>query len=92
VSNDYRVVAQASSYFTGAYFVGSDADDPYFHQGGYAQIDARLSLQNVVQHWTVDVIGKNLNDRVIFENGLMGLLAWKAEPRNVAVQFRYDWK
>lgn len=91
LSDDYRFVAEATPYFTAGYFVGNDADDPYFRQGGHTRVDARISLQNLASDWAIDIIGKNLTNLALFEAGLTPLRGWKSKPRNIAIQFRYNW-
>jgi iron complex outermembrane receptor protein len=90
----YQFTTEVSPYFTSSY-----NRDPEYDLAGigstagtdaYVRIDARLTLAGPGGHWAVDVIGKNLADRlIIVENGLG--TGWKEEPRNVAVQFRYHY-
>jgi hypothetical protein len=74
-------------YFTSSY----NEQDPYvLGTSAYVRLDARLVLAASGGHWAIDVIGKNLTDRIIVDSGsLYG--ATKEMPRNVAVQFRYRY-
>jgi iron complex outermembrane recepter protein len=88
--NGLKFITEASPFFSSRYYL-HDNDDPFFEQGDYVRLDGRFSLESADGHWGVDVIGKNLTDRVIIA-GVGGLYELsKEEPRNVAVQFRYHW-
>ena len=88
---DYKFTAHLSPYFSSGQFLGGGTDDPLLYIGGYVRLDARLTLQKPDSRWAVDLIGKNLTDRVI-PTYLAGVgPGMKEEPRNVAVQFRYRW-
>jgi len=50
------------------------------------RLDGRLSLEQPGGRWALDLIGKNLTDRIIADFSYSG--ASKEQPRNVAVQFR----
>jgi iron complex outermembrane recepter protein len=91
---EYQFTTEVSPYFTSSY-----NKDPQFDLAGigyaagsdaYYRLDARLTLTGPGGHWAVDVIGKNLADRLIIVNNGFGT-GWKEEPRNVAVQFRYHY-
>jgi hypothetical protein len=56
----------------------------------YVRLDGRITLASSASGWSVDVIGKNLTDKVIIANASI-YVAQKEEPRNVALQFRYRW-
>ena len=65
-----------------------------------AQLDGRLTLEGPNGHWAVDVILKNLTDKIIIFGGAGGTslpasngstLLQIDQPRNVAVQARYQW-
>jgi iron complex outermembrane receptor protein len=95
---DILVTTDITPIISSGYFpVGPGTDDPLLHQGGYYRLDGRISLTREDGPWTVDIIGKNLTDRDI----ITALTLWptsngsslriKEEPRNVAVQFRYNW-
>jgi iron complex outermembrane receptor protein len=92
---NYRFITELSPFFTSGYFLGGDSaatDDPLAYTGGYYRLDARVSLEAPSGHWAVDVIGKNLNDRIILTALQQGIYQGsKEEPRNVAVQFRYRY-
>ncbi len=86
LAGDYRFMTELSPYFTSDYTINNDS----FYSGydGYVRLDARLNLEKEGGPWAIDLIGKNLNDRVIAAGSL---IASKQQPRNVALQFRYHW-
>lgn len=90
VAAGYKLTVELSPYFSSSYFL-HDSDDPFFEQGSYVRLDARVSLGQAEGRWAVDVIGKNLADRVIL--GAFGgyYSASKQEPRSVAAQVRLQW-
>jgi iron complex outermembrane receptor protein len=89
---DYRFTSELICYFTTGYFLQGDAaDDPLLYQGGYVRWDSHLSFQNPDGHWVIDLIGRNLTNRVIVTTFGGPFLAAKEEPANFAVQFRYRW-
>jgi outer membrane receptor protein involved in Fe transport len=85
---DYKFTTALSPYFTSSY----NEQDPYLlGTSGYVRLDARLTLAFPDGRWDVDLIGKNLTDRVIVTSyGNFGPIT-KQEPRNIAVQFRYHF-
>jgi outer membrane receptor protein involved in Fe transport len=98
---EYHFIAELSTYFSTTYnYANNGTDDPLLDQAGYARLDSRLSLEAPDRRWALDVIGKNLTDRIIIAGGTGGtslpsslgsLLLRKDQGRNVAVQFRYQW-
>jgi len=90
LSGAYRLTTQLSPYFSSSYYL-HDSDDPFFQQGGYVRLDARLSLENPDRHWAVDLIGRNLTDRNILAALGSFYTASKQQPRTVAVQARFSW-
>jgi len=89
---NYQFTAELMPYFSTGYFLQGDAsDDPLLYQSGYSRLDGRLAIQNADGHWSVDLIGKNLTNRVILKSFGGPFLASKEEPANFAVQFRYHW-
>jgi iron complex outermembrane receptor protein len=83
---DYKVTAQLSPYVTSSYYTSSD--DPFFLVGGYVRLDGRLTLAKTDSRWAIDVIAKNMTDRIIV--AVPGVYnEAKEEPRNVAAQLRY---
>lgn len=91
ISADYSFIAEVTPYFTSSYFVGNDSADPYFFQKKYMRVDGRISLKNNVHNWSVDLIGRNLTDKNIFQAGITGLRGINGPPRTVAIQARYNW-
>jgi iron complex outermembrane receptor protein len=89
---EFRFTTELSSYFTNGYFLpGDSSDDPSLYQSGYARLDGRLTLQSPHDRWGVDLIGKNLTNRIILTSFGSPNLASKEEPVSVALQFRYYW-
>jgi outer membrane receptor protein involved in Fe transport len=84
-------IAEVSPYITSDYSLHPLTDRQFLWQAGYTRVDARLGLQSADTHWAVDLIGRNITDRVYKIGYAGGYLASKAEPRNVALQVRYQW-
>jgi outer membrane receptor protein involved in Fe transport len=97
----YHFITEADVNATTNYFYGNGGtDDPEQMQPGYARLDGRLTLEGPNGHWAVDVILKNLTDKIIIFGGAGGTslpasngstLLQIDQPRNVAVQARYQW-
>jgi outer membrane receptor protein involved in Fe transport len=92
---NYRFTTALSPYFSSRYNV-----DPALNALGaatgtsaYVRLDGRLTLTTPDGRGSIDLIGKNLTNRVIgsllASNGLYQ--GSKEEPRNVAIQVRYKW-
>jgi iron complex outermembrane recepter protein len=98
---NYRFSAEMGGYFSSNYnYANNGTDDPLLQQPGYIRLDGRLSFESVDQRWAVDLIGKNLTDRIIVAAGTGGtslpsslgsLLLQRQMTRNFALQFRYHW-
>ena len=94
-------ITEADVYASTSYFFAvSGTNDPELSQPGYARLDGRFTLEGPNGHWAVDVILKNLTDKEIFLGGAGGAtlpasqgttLLQLDQPRNVAVQARYQW-
>jgi hypothetical protein len=60
-------------------------------------LDARLGLETPNGRWALDLIGKNLTNRNVLSFAqamplsLGSVAIQKEEPRNVAVQVRFQW-
>ena len=88
LGSDLRLTAEVSPYITSSYNV---EEEPYVRgTHGYLRLDGRLTLAQLAQGWSVDLIGKNLTDRVIIATAAI-YVAQKEEPRNIALQLRYRW-
>lgn len=84
----FKLTSQLDPYITSSYYTQSG--DPFYYVHAYVRLDGQLSLESPDAHWAVDLIGKNLTDRLII--AVPGFTnAAKEEPRNVAVQFRYRY-
>jgi iron complex outermembrane receptor protein len=80
----YKFITELSPYFTSSY----NEQDPYIlGTPGYMRLDGRLTLAMPGGRWDVDLIGKNLTNRIIISSSATG--ASKEEPLNVALQMRY---
>jgi outer membrane receptor protein involved in Fe transport len=98
---NYRFSAEMGGYFSSNYnYANNGTDDDLLQQSGYVRLDGRLSIESVDQRWAVDLIGKNLTDRIIVAAGTGGtslpsslgsLLLQRQMTRNFALQFRYHW-
>ena len=86
---DYKFTTTVSPYFTSSY----NEQDPYLlGTPAYVQVDARLTFESPDRRWALDLIGKNLTDRVIVISGNGTVdTAEKEEPRNFAAQIRFHW-
>ena len=97
----YHFVTETDVYASTNYFFGNTGtDDPLLMQSGYARLDGRLSFESPNERWAVDVILKNLTDKIIFMGAAGGTnlptstgstLLQIDQPRNVAIQARYQW-
>jgi iron complex outermembrane receptor protein len=97
ISGELALVTEATGLFSSAYFL-SGTDDPSVRQSGYGRLDARLGVESTDGRWTAELIGKNLTDRTILTFAAPytlspgSLYAAKQSTRNVAAQFRYQWR
>jgi hypothetical protein len=92
IFDDYRLTADLTPIFNSSYFNSNGTDDPQLLIKSSMRWDGQLTLAQLSKHWAIDIIGKNLTNRVIVvepdQNEIPGA---KQEPRNVALQFRYKW-
>ncbi|MEA2260365.1 MAG: iron complex outerrane recepter protein [Acidobacteriaceae bacterium] len=89
---DYRFDTEVNPYFTSSYWGGTGPDDVIPRTAAYVRLDARVGLESPDRRWTVDLIGKNLTDRIIVTNAQQTIYeVTKEQPRNVALQFRYHF-
>jgi iron complex outermembrane receptor protein len=87
LSDAYRLITELSPYFSSRY----NEQDPYVvGTAGYMRLDARVGLETSDHRWAVELIGKNLTDRVIVDVGDLYEPS-KEQPRNVAIQARFHW-
>ena len=97
----YHFITEADVYASTTYFYGNGGtDDPEQMQPGYARLDGRLSFEGPSGRWAVDLILKNMTDKIIILGGAGGTslpvstgstLLQVDQPRNVAIQARYQW-
>jgi outer membrane receptor protein involved in Fe transport len=89
---NYRLISDLSPFFQSQYFNSNGTDDPNDLIKASIRLDAKLTLEQTSQNWAIDLIGKNLTDRVIVvlpsSNEVPG---GKQEPRTVAIQGRYKF-
>ena len=95
IQSAYKFTVQLNPYFTTSY-----GNDPQLQAiglgylagtGGYVRLDGGLTFAASNNRWAVDLIGKNLTNRVIIDNGMSFPNASKEEPRNIALQVRYHY-
>jgi outer membrane receptor protein involved in Fe transport len=92
VMGGYKLTGSLTPIFTSSYYNSNGTDDPLFRIPGSVRLDGKLTLDNPTERWAVDLIGRNLTDKVIpLSIGSNTTQGGKEEPRNVAVQFRYRW-
>jgi outer membrane receptor protein involved in Fe transport len=88
----FRFVTELTPYFTSSYWGGTGPDDVIPKTAGYIRLDARIGLESPDHQWAVDLIGKNLTDRIIVTNAQQSIYELtKQQPRNVAIQIRYNF-
>jgi iron complex outermembrane recepter protein len=84
VGGGYRLTTALSPYFTSRY--NPDPDGIYPSLGNYVRLDGRVTLEPPGGHWVLDIIGKNLTNRLILTSRNT-----KEEPWNVAGQLRFQF-
>jgi iron complex outermembrane receptor protein len=84
----YQLTTELSPYFTTDYFINGSTRDPYNRENGYTRLDGRLSFGKPGGHWTIQLIGQNLTDKVI-ANPVNLYYARKEAPTNFVLQFTY---
>ena len=93
---DYTLTTELTGLYAGRQFIDPN-DEPYLEQRPYFRLDGRLSLETADGRWAFDLIGKNMTDRVIVTSAagwplaLGSRLLRKEEPRNFALQARFNW-
>ena len=95
VGRGMKLSVSADPYVSSSYIIlpGEEAT----RQSSYVRWDAKISLSGPDDRWSLDVIGKNLNDKSIlnfasaYPTSLGTFLLAKEETRNIAVQFRIKW-
>ena len=88
LSDGVNLLTQLRPYFTTSY--NPDPDGLFPSVGGYVRLDGRISLESTDDRWAVDLIGKNLTNRIIVTDYVPDQ-AVREPPRSVAVQVRYHW-
>ena len=89
LAGDYQFTTALSPYFTSSY--NPDPDGIYRALGDYMRLDARLTLAWPANRWAVDLIGKNLTNRLIETSGALNGGGHKEKPRILALQFRRNF-
>lgn len=94
VSDSVQFITEGTAIFSTEYQT-YPSDDFRTAQPGYTRIDARVGIESRDGRWGVDVIGKNLNNRIIrtvsaYEPLAVGpLIQERKQLRNIALQVRY---
>jgi hypothetical protein len=89
LGRDLRLITELSPYFTTRYNINQD--DPIHEIHGYARLDGKISLEGPQNRWAVDLIGKNITDRVIPITTITSAQDGKERPGSVALQARFQW-
>jgi outer membrane receptor protein involved in Fe transport len=87
----FRFTTDLSPFFSSSYNLDRDN---FFPLGtpAYVRLDGGLTLDTPDGHWAIDLIGKNLTDRIIILNPNSDIYDRANEqPRNVAIQVRYHF-
>lgn len=90
LSDNYAATFEVTPFFTTKFFTSSATNDPLSEVPGYLYLDARITLAAIGRSWAVDLIGKNLTDRIIPIRNQNGF-GQKREPRTGAIQLRYSF-
>jgi iron complex outermembrane recepter protein len=96
VLGHFIITSELTTGFSTEYYIAPTLDEG-LRQGGYARLDSRFTFESSRGNWAVDLIGKNLTSRKVLSYGsnlpasLGSLLLQKEQPRNAALQFRYQW-
>ena len=87
---DFRLTAEVTPIFESPYFNSNGSDDPVMLIKSSLRWDGRITLEQPDKRWAIDLIGKNITNRVIAvaQNASIG---GKEEPVNVSLQLRYHW-
>jgi hypothetical protein len=91
VPGGFRFTTDLSPFFSSSYNLDRDN---FFPLGtpAYVRLDGGLTLDTPDGHWGIDLIGKNLTDRIIILNPNSDIYDRANEqPRNVAIQVRYHF-
>lgn len=97
VSDGVQLVTEGTAIFSTSYQT-YPSDDFRTLQPGYTRLDARIGIESRDGRWGVDVIGKNLNNRIIrtvsaYEPLAFGpLIQERKQLRNIALQVRYRFR
>ncbi len=93
-----ELTANVTPYVTSSYYLpGAGSDGPEDLQPGYVRWDALLSLASPDGRWALDVIGKNLSDKIVLTSvtdlplSLGSYVVGREMRRNFAGQVRYKW-
>jgi iron complex outermembrane receptor protein len=90
LSQNYAATFEVTPFFTTDFFTSNATNDPLSEVSGYVYVDARITLAAIGRNWGVDLIGKNLTDKIIPIRN-QNSFGQKREPRTGAIQFRYSF-
>ena len=96
LGDDLKLGLNVTAYMTKSFFVASD-NDPIMRQPGYTKLDARLSLRSSSNGWELALLGRNLTNKLTFNQGNdapLGPLSYfvnMERPRTIALQARYGF-
>jgi len=92
----FTLTGEVGALFSSEYFY-SPLVDPTLEQDSYTRVDARLSLLSPDEKWTVELIGRNLNDEKITVFGIAQPTSYGStveqyqQPASVFLQALYRW-
>jgi outer membrane receptor protein involved in Fe transport len=93
---EYDLTTSLTAFMSSKYTFSS-TDDARHSQEAYTRLDGRMTLEFPGRSWALDLIGQNLTDEDILTYvtdvpGAAGALFTQyQQPRNFALQLRYDW-
>jgi len=92
----YSLRSEIGALFSSAYFY-SPLVDPTLMQHSYARVDARLTLDSPDKKWSLELIGRNLNNAKITVFGIAQPTSYGStvqqyqQPASVFLQALYRW-
>jgi outer membrane receptor protein involved in Fe transport len=90
-----RLTFSFDPFFTSSYKLRDTAETInsvfYYGEKSYTRLDGGMTLDGIGHHFAFDIIGKNLNNRIVVSAFGSALTASAIEPRSVVAQIRYKW-
>lgn len=93
---DINVALNGNMFFSDSYNISAN-NDQFLEQPGYVKLDASIRLSSPRAGWEISLTAKNLTDRKIRAFGANlpsspgSYVISTEEPRNIAVQLRYNF-